>query len=142
MRKLSENITVNYLSKTDRVEYLGIEWHQVIHTDDFEDNCEKITLPNLSVTRNCANTALVDFLFYTSEAYQSNILKTVANKLNQQFVLFCKNNPTFDQKQVSIIGHSMGSMISFDILANRQGIKGYRNDIPSLKFEPQTLFAL
>lgn len=46
------------------------------------------------------------------------IVDQVVGEMNRLFDLFCKRNPNF-KGGVSIAGHSLGSCIAFDILANQ-----------------------
>ena len=46
------------------------------------------------------------------------IVNQVVGEMNRLYDLFCKRNPNF-KGGVSIAGHSLGSCIAFDILANQ-----------------------
>lgn len=46
------------------------------------------------------------------------IVNQVVGEMNRLYDLFCKRNPSF-KGGVSIAGHSLGSCIAFDILANQ-----------------------
>lgn len=46
-------------------------------------------------------------------------MEAVANRLNQIYTKFCERNPTF-HGAVSLAGHSLGSLILFDLLQNQK----------------------
>ena len=46
------------------------------------------------------------------------IISTVAHELNRLYKIFLQRNPNF-QGQVSLGGHSLGSLILFDLLAHQ-----------------------
>jgi hypothetical protein len=79
----------------------------------------------------------MDLITYMSPANQLPILRRIAALLNQMYKTFLRNNPDFDRRRVSIIGHSLGSAIVFELLANA-GLA----DVPKLDFEPAHFFAL
>lgn len=52
------------------------------------------------------------------ERMKQTIISTVAHELNRLYKIFLQRNPTF-QGQVSLGGHSLGSLILFDLLAHQ-----------------------
>ena len=48
------------------------------------------------------------------------ILKTVGDDINSIYRKFCERNPEF-RGSVSVAGHSLGSLILFDLLSNQTG---------------------
>jgi hypothetical protein len=60
----------------------------------------------------------LDILLYQS-AYREQITRIVLRECNRLFKLFVEKNPYFDGK-VSLIGHSLGSAILFDILCRQK----------------------
>ena len=48
------------------------------------------------------------------------ILRTVGDDINSIYRRFCERNPAFSGS-VSVAGHSLGSLILFDILSNQTG---------------------
>jgi surfactin synthase thioesterase subunit len=63
------------------------------------------------------NGTVVDILFYLSKAYRNKILKKVCDEANKYYIDLYKNgnNPRFKGK-VSIVGHSLGTVITYDLL--------------------------
>lgn len=60
----------------------------------------------------------LDVLFYTSPVFSQTIINTVANSLNKKYSMFLKRNPNFNGR-VSLAGHSLGSLILFDLLCHQ-----------------------
>src|SRR5207248_8694148 len=53
--------------------------------------------------------------------YRKLMLRTVTEELNRVYNLFLERNPKFKEKggKVSIYGHSLGSLIAFDVLCHQ-----------------------
>ncbi|PRD22499.1 UNVERIFIED_CONTAM: Sec23ip [Trichonephila clavipes] len=108
-------------SCVNRVEFLPVAWHAKLHTSDvgLDRRMQTITLPSIPKLRHFTNDTLIDILLYSSPSYCQSILDTVACKLNELYELFLSRNPGFSGK-ILVAGHSLGSLILFDILANQQ----------------------
>ncbi|XP_046649715.1 SEC23-interacting protein-like [Daphnia pulicaria] len=106
--------------RVGRVEFLPVSWHAPLHGDDtgIDKRLQPITLPSIPKLRHFANDTILDVLFYTSPVYCETIISTVAHELNRLYKIFLQRNPTF-QGQVSLGGHSLGSLILFDLLAHQ-----------------------
>ncbi|XP_023677340.1 SEC23-interacting protein [Paramormyrops kingsleyae] len=104
-----------------RVEFLPVQWHTALHGDatGVDRRLKKITLPSIGRLRHFTNETLLDVLFYNSPTYCQTILDKVALEMNRLFALFMKRNPGF-QGGVSVVGHSLGSLILFDLLSNQK----------------------
>jgi len=78
----------------------------------------------------------LDVLLYQSGTYREHIIRTVLTECNRIFTLFKERNPGFKGK-ISLVGHSLGSAIIFDILCRQPGDPGIvlpKNELPSLNF--------
>ncbi|CAF3993390.1 unnamed protein product [Rotaria sordida] len=80
-----------------------------------------LTLPSVIKFRTFINTTLSDILFYTSPVYCQKIISRCINEMNRLYNIFLQRNPSFNG-QVSVIGHSLGSVILYDILANQTAV--------------------
>ena len=58
-------------------------------------------------------------MLYQSPAYKGHITRIVLQESNRIYRLFKQRNPSFEG-EVSLIGHSLGSAIIFDILCNQK----------------------
>lgn len=103
-----------------RVEFLPVSWHSALHTDDtgVDRRMKRITLPSIPKLRHFTNDTLLDILYYSSPVYCQTILDSVGDQINDLFRRFLLRNPQFTGR-VSVAGHSLGSLILFDILANQ-----------------------
>ncbi|KAI4164831.1 MAG: hypothetical protein LQ342_001464 [Letrouitia transgressa] len=77
-----------------------------------------ITVDGVPGVRNLITDLALDILLYQS-AYREHIAGIVQRECNQIYALFVKRNPNFRGK-VSLIGHSLGSAILFDILCRQK----------------------
>lgn len=104
-----------------RVEFLPILWHDELHSDTvtgLDKQLEQITLGSIPKLRQFTNDSLMDILFYTSSRYSQLIVNTVAREITRLRELFLSRNPNFSGN-ISIIGHSLGAVISFDLLCHQ-----------------------
>lgn len=116
----------------NRVQVLPITWRHYIgfNTDDKQCNTDNYELPTLNdITvdglkslRKLLGDIALDILLYEEPYYRERILKEVSQQLNKFYKKFCLNNPSFDG-EVSLIGHSLGSLIVFDILCHPDQFK-------------------
>nr|KAF6458710.1 SEC23 interacting protein [Rousettus aegyptiacus] len=109
--------------KISRVEFLPVHWHSSLGGDatGVDRNIKKITLPSVGRFRHFTNETLLDILFYNSPTYCQTIVEKVGMEINRLHALFMSRNPDF-RGGVSVAGHSLGSLILFDILSNQQDL--------------------
>lgn len=78
---------------------------------------EDINVNGILPLRNIVGDVILDVLLYYQPQYHQQIFESVTKQLNSIYQEFCKRNPGFAKNpQVSIIGHSLGSAIAFDIV--------------------------
>ncbi|KAK4904313.1 hypothetical protein LTR49_026203 [Elasticomyces elasticus] len=125
--------------------------HDIADTeiDDDEEfpSLDDITVEGVPAVRNLITDLALDILLYQSPAYKDHISRIVLEECNRIYRLFMERNPTFHGK-ISLIGHSLGSAIMFDILC-RQGqklhhTKAHKKDAHhgQLDFEVEEFYAL
>ncbi|XP_054655230.1 SEC23-interacting protein isoform X1 [Dunckerocampus dactyliophorus] len=104
-----------------RVEFMPVQWHTALHGDatGVDRRIKKITLPSTGRLRHFTNETLLDVLFYNSPTYCQTIMDTVASEINRLHALFLKRNPDY-KGAISVAGHSLGSLILFDLLSNQK----------------------
>ncbi|NXW84506.1 DDHD2 Phospholipase, partial [Alopecoenas beccarii] len=102
-----------------RVEFLPVNWHSSLHSTGVDVDLERITLPSINRLRHFINDTILDVFFYNSSTYCQTIVDTVASEMNRLYQLFLQRNPLF-AGGVSIAGHSLGSLILFDLLTNQK----------------------
>ncbi|NXK06014.1 DDHD2 Phospholipase, partial [Herpetotheres cachinnans] len=106
-----------------RVEFLPVNWHSSLHSTGVDVDLERITLPSINRLRHFINDTILDVFFYNSSTYCQTIVDTVASEMNRLYQLFLQRNPLF-KGGVSIAGHSLGSLILFDLLTNQKAAPG------------------
>ncbi|XP_062274292.1 phospholipase DDHD2 isoform X1 [Scomber scombrus] len=119
--------------KVGRVEFLPVNWHSALHGDatGVDEDIQRITLPSISRLRHFTNDTLLDLFFYNSPTYCQTIVDTVASEINRLHALFKQRHPEF-AGAVSVVGHSLGSLILFDMLTNqRTGLESTRKGVLS-----------
>lgn len=128
-----------------RIDCLGVDWFKEIHDDAdvaLKSYLEKVTLPSIASVRKVAHDVAMDVLLYVTPEFKEKILKVVVEKINLIYAQYCELNPNFVKNggMCSIVGHSLGTVIVYDILASQSDIK-----LPShlkLSFEPTAFFSL
>nr|CAD7455681.1 unnamed protein product [Timema tahoe] len=109
------------LGRVSRIEVLPVSWHATLHGEatGIDRKLKSITLRSIPKLRHFTNDTLLDILFYTSPVYCQTIMQTVGSELNRLYNLFLNRNPNF-QGGVSLGGHSLGSLILFDLLYHQK----------------------
>jgi hypothetical protein len=171
---LALNAEVEKLGKNCRIQVLPICWrhmldfpkkslkqnrkeHDLAEAHDEEDekypSIDDITVNN--VFRSLITDLALDILLYQSPTYKGHITRIVLDECNRIYRLFKQRNPTFSGK-VSLMGHSLGSAVMFDILCNQKvddmNINNYKrytnkerrstNDGLQLEFPVEDFYAL
>ena len=123
-----------------RVEYLPVHWHSALHGDSLgvDTKLQRLSLKSISRLRGFTNSTLLDILFFTSPVYMQvsplplplphsssvplspsqTIVDQVTGEMNRMYQLFLQRNPGYSGG-VSVMGHSLGSCVLFDILAHQ-----------------------
>ncbi|CAJ0964123.1 unnamed protein product [Ranitomeya imitator] len=103
-----------------RVEFLPVDWHSALHADatGVDNDIQRITLPSICRLRQFTNETILDLFFYNSPTYCQTIANTVCGEMNRIYRLFLERNPKF-KGRISVTGHSLGSLILFDLLTNQ-----------------------
>ncbi|KAH0538471.1 hypothetical protein FGG08_004920 [Glutinoglossum americanum] len=78
-----------------------------------------ITIEGVPAVRSLIADLALDILLYQS-AYREHISGIVVRESNRIYKLFCERNPSF-KGRVSLVGHSLGSAVLFDILCRQKG---------------------
>ena len=134
------NSEVDRLPKNCRIQVLPVVWRHLLDfpkqsfketrkeqdlteadtygDDDEYPSLENITVEGVPAIRNLITDLALDILLYQS-AYREHIAGIVQREANRVYDLFIQRNPTFSGK-VSMIGHSLGSAILFDILCHQK----------------------
>ncbi|KAM8832159.1 phospholipase DDHD1b isoform 2-T2 [Spinachia spinachia] len=112
-RKMEEKHFSNHT--TDHVEFFPVEWRSKLSLDG--DTVDSITPDKVRGLREMLNGSAMDIMYYTSPLYRDEITRGLTLELNRLYTLFCSRNPDFQKNgKVSIVSHSLGCVITFDIM--------------------------
>ena len=127
-------------TKNCRVQVLPISWRHLLdfpkrslqhnreehdlgtaeHHEEMEyPSLDDITIQGVPAIRNLIMDLGLDILLYQSPVYKAHITKIVLEECNRIYKLFKARNPSFKGK-VSLLGHSLGSAVMFDLLCNQR----------------------
>lgn len=120
----------SYQRGTQRVLFIPCQWRKDLKLSG-ESAVEKCTLPGVRGLRVTLSATVHDVLYYMSPIYCQDIINSVSNQLNRLYLKFLVRNPGYDGK-VSIYGHSLGSVLSYDILCHQDNL--------SSPFQTQCMF--
>ncbi|WOL03623.1 phospholipase SGR2 [Canna indica] len=115
---LAERHLTPYQRSTQRVLFIPCQWRKGLKLSS-ESAVEKITLDGVRGLRVTLSATVHDVLYYMSPIYCQDIIDSVSNQLNRLYSKFLKRNPGYDGK-VSLYGHSLGSVLSYDILCHQE----------------------
>ncbi|KAK6183516.1 hypothetical protein SNE40_010986 [Patella caerulea] len=119
-------------STNQRAEFLPVEWRSSLKLDG--DTVDNITPNKMKGVRNILNSSAMDILYYTSPLYRSEITHSLQSELNRLYKMFCSRHPYFEANRgkVSIIAHSLGSVITYDIITGWNPLKMYDQFVTSV----------
>lgn len=93
------------------IQVFPIMWRGLLDTE------EELKAQQLFGAPNVAADAVLDFIMYTEPRHKLRIQEIAASEMNRVFKQFCDLNPDFAKNpKVSIIGHSLGSVIAYDLM--------------------------
>lgn len=117
---LAEQHLTSHQLGTQRVLYIPCQWRKGLKLSG-ETAVEKITLDGVRGLRVTLSATVHDVLYYMSPIYCQDIIDSVSNQLNRLYLKFIKRNPGYDGK-ISLYGHSLGSVLSYDILCHQDNL--------------------
>ncbi|KAF7836388.1 phospholipase SGR2 isoform X1 [Senna tora] len=117
---LAEQHLTSHQRGTQRVLFIPCQWRKGLKLSG-ETAVEKITLDGVRGLRVMLSATVHDVLYYMSPIYCQDIIDSVSTQLNRLYLKFLKRNPGYDGK-VSIYGHSLGSVLSYDILCHQENL--------------------
>ncbi|KAH0954763.1 hypothetical protein HN011_008314 [Eciton burchellii] len=101
-----------------RVEFFAVEWRSSLKLDG--DIVEAITPYSVLSIRHLLNTSAMDILYYTSPLYGAEVRAGLQKELNRLYFMFASRHPDW-QGKVSILAHSLGCVIVYDIVTGWMG---------------------
>ncbi|XP_059369133.1 phospholipase DDHD1b [Carassius carassius] len=113
----------------EHVEFLPVEWRSKLTLDG--DTVDSITPDKVRGLRDMLNSSAMDIMYYTSPLYRDEITRGLTKELNRLYTLFCERNPEFAEKgKVSIVSHSLGCVITFDIMTGWDPVRFVHEEVP------------
>ncbi|KAK5853329.1 hypothetical protein PBY51_007125 [Eleginops maclovinus] len=114
---------------TEHVEFLPVEWRSKLALDG--DRVDSITPDKVRGLRDMLNSSAMDIMYYTSPLYRDEITRGLTLELNRLYSLFCMRNPDFEKNgKVSIVSHSLGCVITFDIMTGWDPVRFHHQELP------------
>lgn len=105
----------------NRIEFLPIEWYDKVRSPSHSlvTSLTAVTLNSVPALRSIANDVIFDVLMYLTPEFCGAILNTVTTQIVELFSTFQRINPSYIAMggKFSLIGHSLGSVIAWDILS-------------------------
>nr|XP_031309610.1 phospholipase DDHD1 isoform X6 [Camelus dromedarius] len=126
MREAARKIEERHFSNhATHVEFLPVEWRSKLTLDG--DTVDSITPDKVRGLRDMLNSSAMDIMYYTSPLYRDELVKGLQQELNRLYSLFCSRNPDFEEKggKVSIVSHSLGCVITYDIMTGWNPVRLY-----------------
>ncbi|XP_007106226.1 phospholipase DDHD1 isoform X5 [Physeter macrocephalus] len=126
MREAARKIEERHFSNhATHVEFLPVEWRSKLTLDG--DTVDSITPDKVRGLRDMLNSSAMDIMYYTSPLYRDELVKGLQLELNRLYSLFCSRNPDFEEKggKVSIVSHSLGCVITYDIMTGWNPVRLY-----------------
>ncbi|KAF3446704.1 hypothetical protein FNV43_RR11884 [Rhamnella rubrinervis] len=117
---LAERHLTSHQRGTQRVLFIPCQWRKGLKLSG-ETAVEKCTLDGVKGLRVTLSATVHDVLYYMSPIYCQDIINSVSNQLNRLYLKFLKRNPGYNGK-VSLYGHSLGSVLSYDILCHQENL--------------------
>ncbi|XP_050220488.1 phospholipase SGR2 isoform X2 [Mercurialis annua] len=117
---LAEQHLTAHQRGAQRVLFIPCQWRKGLKLSG-EAAVDKITLDGVRGLRVMLSATVHDVLYYMTPVYCQDIVNSVSNQLNRLYLKFLKRNPGYNGK-VSIYGHSLGSVLSYDILCHQENL--------------------
>ncbi|GMI10514.1 hypothetical protein TrVE_jg12697 [Triparma verrucosa] len=111
-----------------KIEILPIIWYQVWHTGtDIKKSLDSITIRTIPVVRTIANDIIFDVLMYQQKELRDKILKFVGEECRMLWSQYMMVNSGYEG-DISICGHSLGSIIAWDLVTRLKEEGGKQGD--------------
>eukprot|EP01132_Coremiostelium_polycephalum_P005780 gene5780-7190_t len=103
-----------------KAKFVAVEWHSAVR-QTLGSTIKDVTPQGVNTCPNvrlAVDDTIMDFMMWASPSYAQPIYDQVSTQLNKVYQDFLKNYPSFNGK-VSLLAHSLGSVITYDILCNQ-----------------------
>mmetsp|Transcript_16423 Transcript_16423/g.38833 ORF Transcript_16423/g.38833 Transcript_16423/m.38833 type:complete len:341 (+) Transcript_16423:1023-2045(+) len=95
-----------------------------------------VSLPSIPALREIANDIIFDVLLYLTPAFCQAVIENVTEQINDLYRMFLKIHPNFASSggECSLVGHSLGSVICWDILSILKESQDKENAFAGISF--------
>lgn len=100
-----------------RVEVLPVQWRKTLSLE-VDALAAALRPPGIASLRQVLHSTAVEVLLYLTPLHRAAVLGSLVASLNSAYSRFMLRNPEFRGK-VSIVAHSLGSILCWDILCNQ-----------------------
>nr|CDS15584.1 phospholipase DDHD1 [Echinococcus granulosus] len=117
LRETCSRLKKKYFTKyKGRLEFLPIEWRTNLPLN--EGIIRSVTITDCQPLRAYLNSTALDIMYYTSSIQRMEIMRAFHHEVVRLYSLFCARNPHFTERggKVSIMAHSLGAVVAFDVL--------------------------
>ncbi|KAI7854929.1 DDHD domain-containing protein [Circinella umbellata] len=89
--------------------------------DDGSPTLDELTVDSVPNIRNMVSDVIMDVPLYLTPKYREQMTITLCKLINRIYLRFISKHPDFLERngQVSIVGHSLGALIAFDMLSSQ-----------------------
>lgn len=117
MQDTLEFIASNRDFNGQELHIIPIEWHSILHKlPSVDARMDKVTLPTVPLFRMINNHYLADLLYYFARFHGKAIVSICADLMNAQYLHYTEK---YGSVECSLMGHSLGGIISYDILCHQ-----------------------
>ena len=102
--------------KQGKCEFIPVEWYAQCAAKKREVG--RANLPSVPKIRAFCNEVVLDALMYLTPRWRNVILYAVVERMATTVSTFVSHNPEWSPDRVSVVGHSLGSVILFDLLSS------------------------
>eukprot|EP01135_Chromosphaera_perkinsii_P002403 Nk52_evm9s223 gene=Nk52_evmTU9s223 len=121
------------------VMFVPIQWRRTLDLDgdngDRGVKLEDITLDGVKPLRNILHGTFLDVLHYMNERTSRAIMKNLCKEFNRAYKKFCLRFKNFETNggKVSIVAHSLGTVLCFDLLCQENMLDCEEEELESVK---------
>eukprot|EP00050_Salpingoeca_kvevrii_P001222 m.165262 g.165262 ORF g.165262 m.165262 type:complete len:700 (+) comp10326_c2_seq1:810-2909(+) len=119
--KLSSDKLVNPNLRNGQslVEFIPLDWRSELPIDT--QTILDITPELLEAARGILNATVLDVMYFTSPRYRQTIIDHLTMRITTAYANFLQRHPYFEEQGglVSMIGHSLGGVLLYEILAHQ-----------------------
>ena len=98
-----------------KCEFIPIEWYAQCATKKRE--VRRANLPSVPKIRAFCNEVVLDALMFLTPRWRNVILDAVVERMASTVSTFLSYNPEWSPERVSVVGHSLGGVILFELLS-------------------------